>query len=322
VSRRLLTPALVGGLFLVAAGCQRADDSAAAGRTAVWLDISPAIGDPPSDPGHALALLQAYGSERLRVRGVSVTFGNVPLERGLPAAQELLQRLDSDLLRAWRGPSAPDERAAPTEASELLEEALRNETLTVIAAGPATTVAAVLQQHPDIAPRIERVIMVGGTRLDSIAGNSPTRQPDVNIGLDAASVQVLLDSPVALTFVPPAAASQAGLDAEDLDRLDRGRGPIALITPSARQWLDTRIAAGEPGGIPVAAMLAVDVAAHPGTVRCESAVASLVAGDTPGRPRLIIATGTTGRRVTSCHMVDAGARQRMVGDVLRVQRQP
>jgi len=299
-------------------GCRRADGPPADGRTAVWLDISPAVGDPPSDPAHALALLQAFGSERLRVRGVSVTFGNVPLERGLPAALELLQRLDSELLRAWRGPSAADERAAPTEASELLEEALRHERLTVIAAGPATTVAAVLLQHPDVAARIARVIMVGGTRDESTSGTFPTDPPDVNVLADHQSVQVLLDSPVDLTFIPLDAAMEAGLGVAELDRLDRGRGPIALITPSARQWLAKRVAAFGTSGIPVGAMLAVDVAAHPGSVRCESAVAALEVSSEAG-PRLMLGSGTAGRHVTSCRMVDRGANQRMVGDVLRAR---
>ena len=154
-------------MIATAGACRSGDAPPADGRIATWLDISPAIGDPPRDPGDALALLQAYGSGTLRVRGVSVTFGNVPLERGYPAAQELLKRLDSGLLRAWRGASAPDERAAPTEATELLEEALGKEPLTIVATGPATTIASVLLRQPAMASRIERVILVAGTPVDA-----------------------------------------------------------------------------------------------------------------------------------------------------------
>ncbi|AMY08021.1 Pyrimidine-specific ribonucleoside hydrolase RihA [Luteitalea pratensis] len=323
-------------MIVTAAACRSSDAPPDDGRIATWLDISPAIGDPPRNPGDALALLQAYGSGRLGVRGVSVTFGNVPLERGLPAAQELLKRLDSGLLRAWRGASAPDERAAPTEATELLQEALGKEPLTIVATGPMTTVASVLLRHPAMASRIQRVILVAGTSVDSnppgprsesgpylatTPGGAGISARDANVEADAPSLQVLLDSPVALTVVSPSLATGIGLDAADLDRLDEGHGPIKLITPPARAWLQAVRGVDDATAFAVPAMLAVDVAAHPGDVRCEAAVAS-VATPQPHGPRLLIASSTEGRRVTWCHTADPGAKARIIADVLRVRQLP
>ena len=306
-------------IIAAAGACRRDDAPPADGRIATWLDISPAIGDPPRDPGDALALLQAYGSGTLGVRGVSVIFGNVPLERGLPAAQELLKRLDSGLLRAWRGAAAPDERAAPTEATELLEEALGKERLTIVATGPATTVASVLLRKPAMASRIERVILVAGTPMDDatpMAGSMSAA--DANVAADAHSVQLLLDSPVPLTLVSPSLATGMALDAADLDRLDEGRGAIKLITPPARAWLQAASKAHGTTAFAVPAMLAVDVAAHPGDVRCEPAVAS-IGPPTPNGQRLLITISPAGRKVTWCHSADPGAKDRLIADVLRVR---
>jgi pyrimidine-specific ribonucleoside hydrolase len=324
VSRLGPAACLVAAAWMMASvsSCRRDDAPPADGRTGTWLDISPAIGDPPRDPGDALALLQAYGSGTLGVRGVSVIFGNVPLERGLPAAQELLKRLDGRLLRAWRGAAAPEERAAPTEATELLAEALSKEPLTIVATGPATTVASVLLRRPAIASRIERLILVAGTAIDE-AG--PERGAggalDANVAADAESVQALLESPVSLTLVSPGLATGMGLDAADLDRLDEGHGPIKLITPTARAWLQAARDVGGVSAFAVPAMLAVDVAAHPGDVRCEPAVASVQA-HTAGGPRLQVSVGPTGRKVTWCHSADAGAKARILADVLRARPVP
>lgn len=308
-------------LLVGSTGCQRGGTAPADGRTAVWLDISPALGDPPRDPGDALALLQAYGSGRVHVRGASVTFGNAPLVRSFPAAKELLERLDTGLLRPWRGASSPEERAAPTEATELLEEALEKEPLTLVAAGPATTIASVVLRHPEMASRMDRIVLVAGHAAGT-STDAAAVSPDPNVLADASSLQVLLDSPVALTLVPSDASTGIGLTAADIDRLDQGQGPVKLLTSSARGWLQVLRSRGGGDAFPMPAMIAVDVAAHPGKVRCEAAVARLETNGAAG-PRLVVATGTEGRRVTWCHMADDEDKARMIADVLRVTpRQP
>lgn len=321
IERRLSCWLVAVAILVAPVACRRADERPADGRTPVWLDLSPAFGDPPRDPGDALALLQAFGAEALTVRGVSVTFGNVPLVRGFPSAQELLKRLDTGLLRPWRGASNPEERAAPTEATELLEEALGKERLTIVALGPATTLASVLLRHPDLADRIDRVVFVAGQTVDRATSASMPR--DANVAADADSVQVLLDSPVALTLVARGSSSGVGLDAADFDRLDAGRGPIRLITPSARLWLQDLAGRTGETALPVPAMLAVDAAAHPGDLRCEAAIAAL-AGNSTDRALVVSgAPGAPGRAVTWCHSADPGAKARIVADVLRVRpREP
>jgi inosine-uridine nucleoside N-ribohydrolase len=239
--------------------------------------------------------------------------------RGYPAAQELVQRVDSGLRRAWRGASAAEERGAPTEATELLAEALEKEPLTIVATGSVTTIASVLLRHPQSASRIDRVIVIAGRSLDGPASPpSGGGQADGNADIDPASMQVLLDSPVALTLVRPGPGSGAVLDTADLERLDAGHGPIKLITPSARAWLQAVTGRDGATAFPVPAMLAVDAAAHPGQVRCEPAVASLSPAGGAGR-HVQVTNGTAGRRVNWCHTADAGARTRMVDDVLRVR---
>jgi inosine-uridine nucleoside N-ribohydrolase len=299
---------LVLALLLAAVGCDRPAADPADGRRLVWLDISPAIGDPPRDPGDALALLQAHGAPPLGLRGVSVTFGNVPLVRGYPVAAELLDRLDTGLPRPWRGPSSPEERAAPTEATELLAEALRESRLTILSLGPATTLASVLLRQPALAAQIERVVFVGG-QTGNAAGEALL--PDANVTADPQSLQVVLDSGVALTLVPAGTTTGVSFDARDLDRLEAQGGPLALVIPGARAWLQA-VTNGTPSTtFPVPALVAVDVAAHPGEVRCEVATAAL---RTSPQPALLVSStpGPAGRRITWCHTADPAAKSRML----------
>ena len=56
----------------------------------VWIDTDPAVGEPERDVDDGLALVQAFHSPELDIRGVSVVFGNAPLDRGLPIARRLV----------------------------------------------------------------------------------------------------------------------------------------------------------------------------------------------------------------------------------------
>ncbi|WP_396625174.1 nucleoside hydrolase [Luteitalea sp.] len=302
--------ALAGSL-----ACRRGPAPPTDGRIAAWLDISPALGDPARDPGDALALLQAYGSGRLAVRGVSVTFGNVPLVRGYPAAVELLPRLDATLLRPWRGPSRPEERQAPTEATELLEAALERESMTVVAVGPLTTLASVLLRAPALAGQVERVILVGGQTPPT--DPAMPLAPDPNVLADDGSLRALLETTVPITLVPADARTGLGFGAADLDALEAGQGPVRMVTSSARAWLTAVTARAGGTTFPVPSLLAIDVTAHPGEVRCEAAVARL-ARDEQGVARLWVSIGTEGRPVTWCHTADPGAKARILADIARV----
>lgn len=307
---RLLAPVCVGLALVMAARCARPAGPPADGRVAVWLDVSPAFDDPPRDPGDAFAIVQAFGTERLRVRGVSTTFGNVPLVRGFPAARALLEKLEGGALRPWRGASSAEEREAPTEATELLAEALDEAPLTIIAAGPATTVASLLQRRPDLDARIDRLVLVGG-----LPDGTSESAVDPHVAADPESMRILLAREMAITLVPADAAGLA-LEEADLARLDAADSLVRQVAAGARSWLTHT----KTTLVAVPAMLAVDVVARPGTVRCEAATARLeTPSGAPARLRVSGRPDPTGRRVSWCHTPDPGARERILKDLLAVR---
>jgi inosine-uridine nucleoside N-ribohydrolase len=59
----------------------------------VWIDTDPSVqqeGVHEVDDG--FALVQAFRSPELQIRGVSVVFGNAPLDQAFPSAQEIMKR--------------------------------------------------------------------------------------------------------------------------------------------------------------------------------------------------------------------------------------
>jgi inosine-uridine nucleoside N-ribohydrolase len=213
---------------------------AAPARVPVWIDTDPAIGEPERDVDDGLALVQAFHSPELDIRGVSVVFGNAELVRGLPIARRLVRNYGPPRLRVFGGAAKAGELGTETAASRALAAALRAGPLTILALGPATNVATVLSKHPDLAPRVTRVIAVAGRRPGqrfTTGTTNPAGHRDFNFELDPQAFQILLDSKVEVVLAPFEISSKIWLDGADLDRLAASSSAAAraLVAP-AKAW--------------------------------------------------------------------------------------
>ena len=113
-------------------------------------------------------------------------------------------------------------------------------TIDILALGPVTNIATVLKKHPDLAPRITRVIAVAGRRPGqrfTTGTSNPNGHRDFNFELDPDGFQVLLDSKVEIVLAPFEISSKIWLTAEDLDRLAASTSPAArALVPHAKAW--------------------------------------------------------------------------------------
>lgn len=188
--------------------------------TPVWLDVDPAVLLGGHEPDDGLAMLQAFHSEELEVRGVSVVFGNSPLETGYPNGQEIAKRYGPEGLAVYRGAAGKTELGEETDASRALAEALRTEKLTVLALGPVTNVATVLGNHPELASQVVELIAVAGRRPGQtfVLGEGGRPLMDMNFEYDAEGFQILLDSGVAIVLAPFEISSKVPIPEEDIER--------------------------------------------------------------------------------------------------------
>ena len=178
------------------------------------------------DPGHddAIALVMAHRSPDLDLLGVTTVAGNAPLERTTANALRILDFIGCDapvaagcaeplsrplVLGTADGPSGldgtpdlPEPSRGPVaeHAVTFLERALRKapQPLPIVATGPLTNLAMLVMLHPEIAPRIERVIAMGGAFWRRDETITPT---EFNVFCDPEAARIVLDAGLDLTMV-------------------------------------------------------------------------------------------------------------------------
>jgi pyrimidine-specific ribonucleoside hydrolase len=239
----------------------------------VWLDTDPAIGEPERDVDDGFALVQAFRSPELAIRGISVVFGNAPLDQGVPIARRLASEFGPAGLPVFAGAAGAADRGVETGASRALAGALREERLTILALGPATNVATVLERHPDLASRIVRIVAVAGRRPGQRFTTGTTNAKahrDFNFELDPEAFRVLLASGVPLVLAPFEISSKIWVEAADLDRLASGPPAARALAAPARHWLALWHRLFGVQGFNPFDTLAVGYVASPAGFTCES----------------------------------------------------
>ncbi len=210
-------------------------------RIPVWIDTDPALGEPDRDVDDGFALVQAFHSPELAIRGLSVVFGNAPLDRGLPIARTLVRDFGPHGLAVSAGAAGAGDLGRDTEAVRAMVAALRAEPLTIVALGPVTNVATLLRRHPELAGRIVRIVAVAGRRPGQRFTTGTTNAKghrDFNFELDPAAFRVILESEVPLVLTPFEISSRVWIDEADLTQLARSGAAARALEPPARRWLD------------------------------------------------------------------------------------
>ena len=148
----------------------------------VILDCDPGIDD-------ALALMLALSLPGLAVVGITVVCGNVPVEKGVKNALKILELMNRTEIPVYAGEARPLVRpyvdAMDTHGEDGLGEAgfpdpsvscssqdavsfladrlSAEEELSVIALGPMTNLARLLERSPEAFARIQELVSMGGT---------------------------------------------------------------------------------------------------------------------------------------------------------------
>ncbi|MEM9872468.1 MAG: nucleoside hydrolase [Pseudomonadota bacterium] len=171
-----------------------------------------------TDPGQddAVAILLALASpEEIEVLGITAVAGNVPLELTAKNALvicELAGKTDVPVLAGCDrplgralvtaehvhgssgldGPDLPDPTIALTggHAVDFIIDTLRNEapgTVTLCPLGPLTNIATALQRAPDIADRMQQIVLMGGAYFE-VGNITPTAEFNIYVDPEAADI--------------------------------------------------------------------------------------------------------------------------------------
>lgn len=212
----------------------------AAAQKPVWIDTDPSVAPGGHEVDDGIALLQAFASPELDIRGVSIVFGNTDLATAARIGREIVGRFGPRSLSVFSGASGPSDLGRETGASRALEQELRRRRLAILALGPATNIATVVRNHPELAARIDEVVAVAGRRagqrfLASDRQKTPFR--DLNFELDPEAFRVLLAAKVPMTLTPWEISSRVWLTASDVASAAKTNPGMAWLRRAAEDWL-------------------------------------------------------------------------------------
>ncbi|CNE01276.1 pyrimidine-specific ribonucleoside hydrolase RihA [Yersinia nurmii] len=206
------------------------------------------------DPGHddAIALILALASPELKVEAVTTSAGNQTSEKTLRNALRiltLLKRQDipvaggaqKPLLReliiadnvhgesGLDGPALPEPDFAPQaeNAVELIARVLRASPrpITLVATGPLTNIALLLASHTELTPKIERIVIMGG----SVMLGNWTPAAEFNIYVDPEAAERVFQSGIPLTMAGLDVTHKAQVMSEDIERFRQLGNPVADV---------------------------------------------------------------------------------------------
>jgi purine nucleosidase len=204
----------------------------------LWIDTDAACGHSArTDPDDCLALALLARARHFEIVGISAVAGNAPLEIVERTTRELARRLSADL-----------GRPLPVRSAQALAAALEEGPLVIVALGPLTNLAAVLEARPDLRARVARLVAVMGRRPGHIfhpsegagggmlLGHGPVFR-DFNYEMDARAAAQIVRMQLPLTLVPYDAARRIEIGARDLDQLAASGGALAWTADRSRGWL-------------------------------------------------------------------------------------
>ncbi len=211
----------------------------------IIIDTDPGIDD-------AIAIMLAAASDEVKIIGIVAVAGNVGLDFTAPNAAALadLLRLDCPVGRGASGPLWRRDRDTATHVhgenglsgyrlpassraiepgvallARLIEQS--PEPVTVVAIGPLTDIALLMNEYPEVARRLERIVIMGGGTLGDLGNATPAAEFNIYYDPDAAAR--VFDFGVPITMVGLNVTHQALVGWSHLPRLHETGGPLAAM---------------------------------------------------------------------------------------------
>jgi pyrimidine-specific ribonucleoside hydrolase len=295
------------------------------------MDKIPVIID--CDPGHddAIALMLAFGCQRLNVLGVTTVAGN---STGINTYQNALRVLsligtkvevvrgaDRPLLRPLtlaqdvHGEKGlyglsnvkPDFRESKRSAHRFLLDTILDypDKVTLIPTGPLTNIAIALLAEPRLKDKIERIVFMGG----AAKGGNITPEAEFNIFVDPESAKIVIDSGISLTMIGLDVTHKALIYADEVERI-KDIGRMGRVVGDILDSYSTFYLTHGFSGIPIHDALAVAAVFAPGIVKGKYASVDIEIHDelTLGKTMVDFETSKT----PNCHVALDVDRERFI----------
>ena len=215
-----------------------------------------------TDPGQddAVAILLALASPELKVLGISCVAGNVPLKLTSKNARIVCELADRPDVRVFAGCDRPLARPLVTaehvhgktgldginlpdprmplqeqHSVDFIIDILRAEpsgTVTICPIGPLTNIATAMERAPDIIPRIQEIVLMGGAYFE-VGNITPTAEFNIYVDPEAAKIVFAAGAP--LTVMPLDVTHKA---LTNRARVEAFRALPGRVGPAVASWTD------------------------------------------------------------------------------------
>jgi len=208
-------------------------------RINVWLDVDPANGVGEIDDG--VMMLQAFHSPELKVRGVSIVFGNAPLRYAINAGYNVVKTFGPEGMEVHSGAASGEDFGKENDAVRAMAAALREAPMTIVAVGPVTNVGTLVKLHPELNERIESIIVVAGRRpgqkFITTQASRATYPRDFNFESDVPAMQAILDTNIKFVMAPWEVSSKVWITREDIESLRSRSLAGEYLYLTSQHWL-------------------------------------------------------------------------------------
>ena len=246
------------------------------------------------DPGHddMVAILLAAGSPAIDLRAITTVSGNGGLDavtrnalltcthagiRDAPVAagcaaplvqpRQIAQDVHGESAMDGADLGEPDVALDPRHAIDLMADIINNsaDPITLVPTGPLTNVALLLRRHPELAPRIKSIVLMGG----AVRGGNRQPLAEFNIWADPEAADIVFTSGLDVTMCPLDVTHQALATEEVLRDIEAIGTPLArLVVQLLGFFADRYKELWDFPAAPVHDPVAVARVIDPAVVRC------------------------------------------------------
>lgn len=235
-------------------------------RKRIIIDTDPGVDD-------ALTFLLALASPEIQLEALTITQGNVTVEKGTRNALAVLELLNASHIPVAQGTSLP--LIGPLRASDLVHGAsgLGNAILpepknkpvsqhaidylierflaepgeiSLFAIGPLTNVALAIRKEPRFASAVKEMVIMGGSIRE---GGNITPQAEFNIYTDPHAAHIVFHAGIPITLIPLDVTHKTMLYMAQIERLKQVDSPITrFIVDATSDYIHfTESKTGVPG---------------------------------------------------------------------------
>ncbi len=220
----------------------------------IWFDTDIMIGLPeraPREVDDGVTLIMALNDPSIEIIGISLI---TELEYAKSVTNKILDyHAPERNIPIYAGSEACNDLGVETPASLALAEALKKEKFAILALGPATNVATVIKNHPELTGQIEEIVFCAGrtTGYPFRPGLRQATVGDYNFEKDVESFRVILDAGVKVVLSGFQCSESILISRMDTEFLSRGSEADKWLHQVLIPWQERASGIfGVPGFIP------------------------------------------------------------------------